>query len=93
MCAVSHALKLERSQADTATMLPLSVPLPSPAVTHYTVSDHRFFLGTVALRNSLRLIGNGGEVVVLDVGLTATEREMLSDHATVFAPRESTFTP
>ena len=67
-------------------MLPLSTPLPSLAVTYYTVSDHRFFLGTVALLNSLRLTGNEGELVVLDVGLTARERELLSDHATVFAP-------
>ena len=33
--------------------------------------DHRFFLGTVALLNSLRLTGNVGELVVLDAGLTA----------------------
>jgi hypothetical protein len=83
---MSPSLKIERSRADTTTVLSLSVPLPSPAVTYYTVSDHRFFLGTVALLNSLRLTNNGGNVVVLDVGLSASERELLRDHATVFAP-------
>jgi hypothetical protein len=56
-------------------------------MTYYTVSDHRFFLGTVALLNSLRLTNNGGDFVVLDVDLTPSERELLSDHATVFALR------
>ena len=67
-------------------MFPRSLRSPSPAVTYYTVSDHRFFLGTVALLNSLRLTNNGGDFVVFDVGLTPSERELLSDHATVFAP-------
>jgi hypothetical protein len=67
-------------------MLSLSVPEPAPAVTYYTVSTHRFFLGTVALLNSLRLTGNAGELVVLDAGLTASERELLAPHATVYSP-------
>jgi hypothetical protein len=69
-------------------MLSPSVPRPAPAATYYTVSTHRFFLGTVALLNSLRLTGNTGELVVLDAGLTPTEREQLATHATVFSPPE-----
>jgi hypothetical protein len=57
-------------------------------VTYYTVSDHRFFAGAVALLNSLRLTGNGGQLVVLDAGLTSRERGLLSGHATVFRPPE-----
>jgi hypothetical protein len=59
---------------------------PKNEVTYYTISDHRFFPGAIALLNSLRLTGNAGELVVLDAGLTPIERELLSDHATVFAP-------
>jgi hypothetical protein len=55
---------------------------------YYTVSTHRFFVGTVALLNSLRLTGNTGEFVVLDAGLTQSERQLLAAHATVFSPPE-----
>jgi hypothetical protein len=58
-------------------------------VTYYTISDHSFFLGTVALLNSLRVTANAGELVVLDAGLTSSERALLSEHATIFpAPKE-----
>jgi hypothetical protein len=49
--------------------------------TFYTISDARFFAGTVALVNSLRLTGNAGEVVVLDLGLTGEQRERLGAEA------------
>lgn len=62
------------------------MPSPAPAVTYFTVSTHRFFLGTVALLNSLRVTGNTGQLVVLDAGLLPRERERLSEHAAVFAP-------
>lgn len=55
-------------------------------VTYYTVSDHRFFLGTVALLNSLHVTGNAAEFVVIDTGLAPKQRELLSEHATVVAP-------
>lgn len=60
--------------------------LQKTKVTYYTISDHGFFLGTVALLNSLRLTRNLGEFVVLDAGLTPSERELLSEHVTVVAP-------
>jgi hypothetical protein len=60
---------------------------PPAAVTYYTVSDHRFFLGTVALLNSLSLTGNVGhlvgDLVVLDAGLRPKQRELLAGHVTV----------
>jgi hypothetical protein len=55
-------------------------------VTYYSVSDQRFFLGTVALLNSLRLTGNAGELVVLDAGLTPAQRDTLARHATLYDP-------
>jgi hypothetical protein len=58
----------------------------TPTVTYYTVSDHRFFLGTVALLNSLHVTGNSGAFVVIDTGLTPRERALLSERATVVSP-------
>lgn len=52
-------------------------------VTYFTVSDERFFLGTVALLNSLRLTGNEGPLVVLDVGLREGQRARLAKHARI----------
>jgi hypothetical protein len=48
--------------------------------TFYTVADAKFFLGLVALLNSLRLTGNDGELVVLDRGLTPDQKERLAPH-------------
>jgi hypothetical protein len=53
------------------------------AATFYTVSEAGFFPGTVALLNSLRLTGHRGPLVVLDAGLTSTQRKRLEEHATV----------
>ena len=52
--------------------------------TFYTVSNARYFLGTVGLLNSIRLTGHSNEVVVLDCGLTPDQRQFLSPHCTVF---------
>ena len=57
-------------------------------VTYYTVSDRNYFLGTVALFNSLRLTGNLQPVVVLDMGFTERQRALLSEHAKVIDPPE-----
>ena len=51
--------------------------------TFYTVSNSRFFLGTVALLNSLRLTGNQGPLVVLDAGLSSLQRDRLGRHCTI----------
>jgi hypothetical protein len=63
------------------------VTLP-PAATYYTVSDRRFFVGTVLLLNSLRVSGNSGAFVVLDTGLEPGQRAQLEPHAQIVsAPR------
>ena len=49
----------------------------------YTLADSRYFVGLVALLNSLRLTGNHQEVVVLDCGLEERQRARLGAHATV----------
>jgi hypothetical protein len=57
---------------------------PRPARTCiYTLADHRYFVGLVALLNSLRLTGNRQELVVLDCGLEERQRALVSAHATV----------
>ena len=53
--------------------------------TFVTVSDAGFFVGTVALLNSLRLTGNAGRIVVVDRGLTDRQRALLEPHASVLA--------
>jgi hypothetical protein len=58
----------------------------SGAATFFTVSDHRFFVGTACLVNSLRLTGHRGEVVVLDMGLSPAQRARLEAAATVLDP-------
>ncbi len=49
-------------------------------VTFYTIGDNRYFLGVVTLLNSLRLTNNYSDLVVLDCGLTPTQRELLAPH-------------
>jgi hypothetical protein len=61
----------------------LTDPSMSSGATFYTVSDAAYFPGTVALLNSLRLTGNGEELIVLDNGLTGEQRRRLAGHATV----------
>lgn len=51
--------------------------------TFYTVSNSRYFLGTVALLNSLRLTGNQGPLVVLDAGLSSLQRDRLGRHCKI----------
>jgi hypothetical protein len=48
--------------------------------TYYTITDEGFFVGTVALLNSLRLTGHEGELVALDCGLTPVQRKRLAPH-------------
>src|SRR5213075_1338099 len=53
--------------------------------TYYTISEAEFFLGTVMLLNSLRITGNEGKLVVLDVGLEPKQRALLERHTDVVA--------
>ncbi len=52
--------------------------LPSPQI--YTFGDAAYFLGIVALVNSLRITGNTEPVVVLDLGLEPHQRQLLERH-------------
>jgi hypothetical protein len=52
-------------------------------VAFYAIADERYFVGLVALVNSLRLAGHDEQIVVLDTGLTAGQRDLISPHATV----------
>jgi hypothetical protein len=54
------------------------VNAPLPGAAFYCVADDRYFLGAVGLVNSLRLHGHREPVFVLDVGLTAEQRELLT---------------
>jgi hypothetical protein len=60
----------------------MNVDVESQA-TYFTVSDRSFFPGTVALLNSLRLSGNRGSFVVVDVGLGRAQRSRLARHGRV----------
>jgi hypothetical protein len=63
-------------------------------ITLFTVSNQDYFPGTVALLNSLRLTGNDGELVVLDVDLTSQQRKLLEPHCTlVTVPHEVGINP
>ena len=62
-----------------------------PAAAFYCVTSGMFFLGAVAMINSLRLLGHTEPVFVLDGGLSPAQRDALSAEATVVtAPDEST---
>jgi hypothetical protein len=53
---------------------------PAAGTAFYCVSDERFFLGAVGLINSLRLVGHMEPIYLLDLGLTAAQRELLEPH-------------
>jgi hypothetical protein len=56
--------------------------------TLFTVADARYWLGAVALVNSLRLAGHEEPVVVLDAGFTRRQRDRLKATAEVVTPRQ-----
>jgi hypothetical protein len=49
----------------------------------FAVGDAGYFVGVVALVNSLRLTGNDMAVTVLDLGFTAPQRDLLAAHCDV----------
>jgi hypothetical protein len=52
-------------------------------VAFYCVADERYFLGAVALLNSIRVVGHTEPVFVLDCGLTPGQRDLLAPHASL----------
>jgi hypothetical protein len=73
------------AMSPTTTARPAEAPErgPGPSVTVYSISNDRFFLGLVALINSLRLHGHDDPVVVVDCGLTDRQRALLASEATL----------
>lgn len=70
------------------TALPAAESAHELPCAFYSVSDSRFFLGVVALINSLRLVGHDEPIFIVDTGLTPEQRRTLSDHVTLIpAPR------
>ncbi|MET9730998.1 hypothetical protein ABZZ79_10135 [Streptomyces sp. NPDC006458] len=61
-------------------------PAPLPGTAFYTVADRRFFPGLAALINSLRLTGHDEPVIVVDIGLSPEQRNLLTGHATLVEP-------
>jgi hypothetical protein len=62
-----------------------------PETAFYCVSSGMYFIGAVALVNSLRLLGHAEPIFVLDTGLSPTQHELLSKEATLVpAPGEVT---
>jgi hypothetical protein len=61
---------------------------PQVTCAFYVISDSRFFLGTVALLNSLRLVGHGEPIFLVDAGLTPEQRHMIADHVTMIPAPE-----
>ena len=54
------------------------------------MANARHFLGVVGMLNSLRLVGHREPVYLLDCGLTAPQRELLSPHVSIVAaPRDA----
>lgn len=56
---------------------------PNLPCAFYSVSNSRFFLGAVALINSLRLVGHDEPIFIVDTGLTPEQRRRLADHVTL----------
>lgn len=61
-----------------------------PPAAFYCVTDRRYFLGAVAMLNSLRLQGHREPLFICDCGLEDEQRRLLAGHATlVAAPSEA----
>jgi hypothetical protein len=65
---------------------------PERELAYYTVANAPYFVGAVALLNSLRRVGEEAPLFVVDCGLTADQRERLSSRATVI-PRDGNLHP
>jgi hypothetical protein len=63
---------------------------PTSPAAFYCVSSGEYFLGAVAMVNSLRLLGHSEPIFILDCGMSPTQRELVSDEVTVVpAPDDS----
>jgi hypothetical protein len=63
---------------------------PTPPAAFYCVSSGEYFLGAVAMVNSLRLLGHSEPIFMLDCGMSPTQRELVSAEVKVVpAPDDS----
>ena len=53
----------------------------------YSIANSTYFLGLVGLINSVRASGHSYPFVVVDTGLTATQRALLDEHAEIVEVR------
>jgi hypothetical protein len=61
-----------------------------PGAAFYCVSSAIYFIGAVGVINSLRLMGHKEPIFLLDCGLSAAQRELVSPHVTLVpAPRDA----
>jgi hypothetical protein len=65
---------------------PVVDEVPSSETTYVTIADTNYFLGAVAFVNSFRLTGNTERIVIIDVGLTSAQRELLAIECEVVPP-------
>jgi hypothetical protein len=57
-------------------------------VAFFCVSNHRHFIGAVALLNSLREVGHNEPFYLVDCGITDRQRELVSDYTTLIPAAE-----
>jgi hypothetical protein len=57
-------------------------------IAFFCISNHRHFLGAVALLNSLREVGHHEPFYLVDCGLTDRQRKLVSPHATLIPAPE-----
>ncbi len=66
-------------------------PVTGPPAAFYCVADARYFLGAVAMINSLRLNGHREPIYLLDAGLSDDQRELLAQQVRLVASPYSAF--
>src|SRR5205823_2574176 len=75
--------KIERLDRTTAAPGVRSLPRAI-----YAVADRNYFIGAVALLNSLRLVGHDEPLFLIDAGLTPAQRQLLAPHVRLVAAPE-----
>src|SRR2546427_8322912 len=71
----------------------LGTSMARPARSFYCVADERYFLGAVALINSLRLVGHRERIVLLDCGLNEDQRDLLGREAVIATSEQRDVVP
>jgi hypothetical protein len=72
----------------TETRAARSNSTPAVDCAFFTISDSKFFLGAVALVNSIRLVDHGEPIFLIDAGLTSKQQDMISRHVMLITAPE-----